>query len=58
MERGRASHRTHSSHFNVDEDYDYPGGDPEVMRLHEMWLSGDDVNQHSDVDYDDQESKG
>ena len=51
MERGRTCHRTHSSHFNVDED-------PEVMRLHEMWLNGDDVDQHSDVDYDDDESEG
>ena len=58
MERGKASHRTHSSHFNVDEDYDYPGGDPEVLRLHEMALCGDDVDPHDEVVYDSDESEG
>ena len=49
---------TLASHFNVNEERDYTSEDPEVMRLHEMWLGGDDVTQHSDVDYEDEVREG
>ena len=58
MERGRASHRSHSSHFNVNEERDYASEDPEVMRLHDIALNRDDCDPYSDVDYGDDESEG
>ena len=58
IERGRASHRPHSSHFNVNEERDYASEDPFVMRLHDWALNGDDWEPYGGVDYGDEESEG